>query len=81
VFAVALVTAAASALGQEGASTARPPEDLAFFCLRADASIRLTPSDLCAATLARDEQERGVAATYKELEPPPWRRPRAPARR
>ncbi len=63
---VAVVAAGVAALAQEGARAPRVPDEQGFVYLYAGAAIRLVPSELLAASHARNEMERGTAAT-----PPP----------
>ena len=58
----ALVAAGAAVLAQEGVSARRVSDEQGFAYLHAGAAIRLVPSELLAATYARDEKERGTAA-------------------
>ena len=60
----ALVAAGAAVLAQEGVSARRVSDEQGFAYLHAGAAIRLVPSELLAATYARDEIERkrGTAA-------------------
>jgi subtilisin family serine protease len=65
-FTVALIGAGIALAAQENASSSRAPDPQAFFYLHSGAAIRLAPSEVLAASFARDELERGAAAT-----PPP----------
>ena len=62
----ALATGGLALFAQERANPGPMLDEAGFFYVYAGTTARLTPSDLWAATLTRDELERGLAAT-----PPP----------